>query len=250
MSKNSNDVYVVCINGSPRNYGGTYKLLRIAMEAAKREGAKVKLYNLYELDIKPCIGCLCDIQNACRYPCVIEDDMKEIYEEILKADGLILATPIYWYSPSGPIKNFIDRLTAFENMIFITGRSWVEGKVCGLIAVGNDSGMIMVLSNLMIILNSMGFIVPPFAIAYFAEMGDVLQKDSTVFDAYNVGRNVVLAARIIKKQKALWYLYDEVKDVVKKLRKQVAEEAKRNANRVRDERFKAITKLLKESKGQ
>ena len=240
----SEEVYIIGVNGSPRNYGGTYKLLMMALEAAKREGAKVKMFNLYEMDIKPCIGCLCDIQNACRYPCVIEDDMRVLYEEILRADGLIIATPIYWYSPSGPVKNFIDRLTAFENMIFVTGRSWVEGKVCGLIAVGNDSGMIMVLSNLMIILNSMGFIIPPFAIAYFAEMGDVLEKESTIFDAYNVGRNVVLASRMARKFKNVWYLYDEVKDVVKELKEKISREAEENASRVRGERYKVITRLL------
>jgi len=242
---NQKEIYILGINGSPRNYGGTYKLLKIALKAAENEGAKVRMYNLYEMDIKPCIGCLCDIQEACRYPCVIDDDMNRLYKDILAADGLIIATPIFWYSPSGPTKNFIDRLTVFENMIFITGRSWVEGKVCGLIAVGNDSGSIMVLSNLMITLNSMGFIIPPFAIAYYTEMGDVLEKDSTVYDAYNVGRNVVLMARIVREFKSVWYVHKEVEKTIIKLKKLINEEARENASKVRSERYKVITKLLR-----
>ena len=77
------DVYILGINGSPRSYGNTYKLLRIALKTAEMEGALTKLINLYEYNIKPCIGCLSDYQEACRYPCVIEDDMRQLYDCLL-----------------------------------------------------------------------------------------------------------------------------------------------------------------------
>jgi len=198
-------VKVLGINGSPRKYGETFKLLLLALKAAEDEGAKTELVNLYDLDIKPCIGCLSDEQLACRYPCIYEDDMRKLYDKILEADALIIATPIYWFSPSGVVKNFIDRLTVFENMIYITGRSWVEGKVAGFIAVGNDSGSIQVIANLMATLNAMGFIIPPWAMAYFNAKGDVLEDEGSVMDALNVGRIVAITAKIVKEVKE-WYI--------------------------------------------
>ena len=198
-------VKVLGINGSPRKYGETFKLLLLALKAAEDEGAKTESVNLYDLDIKPCIGCLSDEQLACRYPCIYEDDMRKLYDKILEADALIIATPIYWFSPSGVVKNFIDRLTVFENMIYITGRSWVEGKVAGFIAVGNDSGSIQVIANLMATLNAMGFIIPPWAMAYFNAKGDVLEDEGSVMDALNVGRIVAITAKIVKEVKE-WYI--------------------------------------------
>ncbi|OYT53251.1 MAG: NADPH-dependent FMN reductase [Desulfurococcales archaeon ex4484_217_2] len=190
-------VYILGLNGSPRTYGNTYKLLKIALEAAKELGATTEIINLYEYDIKDCIGCLSDEPLACRYPCVIDDDMRKIYDEILKADGVIFATPIYWYSPSGITKRVIDRLTALENMIFVSGRSWVEGKVAGVIAVGNDSGEIQLISLMYATLNSMGFIIPPFALSFFNVQGDVLNDDETLLEAANVGRSVTLMAKLV-----------------------------------------------------
>ncbi len=197
-------IKILGINASPRKYGNTYKLLKISLEAARKLGADVELIHLYDYDIKPCIGCLSDVQKACRYPCVIDDDAKIILEKILKNDGLIIATPTYWYGPSGHLKNLIDRMTAFENMIFITGRSLVEGKVAGFIAVGNDSGNILAISYMMAVLNSMGFMIPPWALAYYIGNEDILKSKNSVMDAANVGKVIVDAIRMTKKGHE-WY---------------------------------------------
>ncbi len=191
-------VRVLAINASPRKYGNAFKLLKVAAEAAEREGGEVELIHLYDYDIKPCIGCLSDIQEACRYPCVLEDDCKELIEKVYRSDALIIATPIYWYGPSGHLKNLIDRITCLENMIFIDGRSWAEGKAAGFIAVGADSGNISAIAYLMVVLNSMGFIIPPWALAYYIGSEDVLDRHESVSDAANVGALVVRVAKLVK----------------------------------------------------
>jgi len=208
------NIKILGINASPRKYGNTYKLLEIALHTARQLGAEVELIHLYDYDIKPCIGCLSDEQLACRYPCVIEDDGRIILEKILKSDGLIIATPLYWYGPSGHLKNLIDRMTAFENMIFVEGRSWVEGKVAGFIAVGNDSGNIMAIAYMMVVLNSMGFIIPPWALAYYIGGEDVLNKKDPILDAANVGKVIVDTLKMIKKDHK-WYdskILDKLKE--------------------------------------
>ncbi len=190
-------VRVVGFNASPRKYGGTARLLRVALEAARREGADTELVHLYDYEIKPCLGCLSDVQEACRPPCVIDDDMRILYDKVLGAQGLIIATPVYWYGPSGHLKNFLDRLTVFENMVLLGDRSWVEGKVAGVIAVGADSGEIMTISYILSTLNSMGVAVPPWALAYTKLSTNALSDRNAVMDAANVGLIVARMAQIL-----------------------------------------------------
>ncbi len=197
-------IKVIGINGSPRKYGNTAKLLELALGGARKEGAQTVRYDLYEMDIKPCMGCLSDEQLACKPPCVFEDDMTRIYDDILEADCLIISTPIYWFNVSGPLKNFIDRLTVFENMIYHVGYSLVEGKIAGVIAVGNEQGGAAVISNLLLTLNSMGFIIPPWCFTYFTKISDVLNDSNAVLDAVNVGRVVVKMAKITRNA-GRWY---------------------------------------------
>ncbi len=240
-------VKVLGINGSPRKYGNTYKLLRLALEAAKMEGADTELIHLYDYEIKPCIGCLCDEQTICRYPCVIEDDMRSIYDMILEAHALIIATPVYWYSPSAVVKNFIDRLTAFENMITIKeyGRSLLEGKVAGIIACGNDSGCILAISQLYAILVSMGLSIPPWALAYYNKMGDVLEDENAVIDAINVGRVVVMMARSIREIDK-WYDSEWARRMAAKLKENIRKEVNNMARKQLPEREKTYRKFLAE----
>ena len=198
-------VKVLGIHSSPRKYGESYKLLRIALEAARREGAEVDLVYLGEYDIKPCIGCVSDDILACRFPCVIEDDsFNTIGRKMLEYDGYIISTPVYWYSVSGILKNFIDRLTSMENMIYHTGRSYLEGKVAGFIAVGNDTGALATISWLMVTMVSMGVHVPAWSLAYHEQKTSVESNRAALLDAANVGRVVTLSAKLLKSQKA-WY---------------------------------------------
>lgn len=190
-------VKLLAINASPRKYGNCYKLLRVAVEAAKLAGASVELIHLYDYTIKPCIGCVSDNQTSCRFPCVIDsDDGNLILGKLVSSNAVIFATPIYWYGPSGQLKNLIDRMTSLENMIFVSGRSLMEGKVAGFIAVGADSGNITTISYLMAVMNSMGAIIPPWALAYYIGQGDVLENVESILDAANLGFLVTKTAQL------------------------------------------------------
>ena len=189
-------VRVLAINSSPRKYGNSYKLLRVSVEAARYVGASVEVLHLYDYMIKPCVGCVSDSQLSCRYPCLInDDDGNGVMEKIVSSDALIISTPIYWYGPSGHLKNLIDRMTSLENEIFVSGRSLLEGKVVGFIAVGADSGNISAISYLMAVMNSMGALIPPWALAYYIGQGDALESSDSVLDAANLGYIVARAAQ-------------------------------------------------------
>ena len=200
----SERIKVLGINASARKYGNTYKLLEAALMGAEAEGAETELLNLYDYNIKPCEACLSDEQNACRPPCIEQDDAWEVLKKVLESDGLVIASPVYWYGPSGHLKNFIDKLTVFENMILVEGRSWLEGKVAGFIAAGAEAGAVMTIAYLMVVLNSMGVHVPPWALAYYEGLGNALEREESLLDAVNVGKIVARAAKELKSVK-VWY---------------------------------------------
>jgi len=207
------NVKVLGINGSPHKDGKCSFLLNFALAAARISGSETKSINLYDFNLSPCIGCVSKDPLSCRYPCVLKDDGKKIYDLILSSDGIILATPIYWFDVPGVVKNLIDRLTALENMIAIDGKSWLEGKVVGIIAVGNDSGAIHLISTLLTTLNDMGFAIPPWSFAYTHDSSDILEQKKVLNDVANVGRNVTLLAKAMK-EKVDWYSKELSKEVL------------------------------------
>ncbi len=221
----SDTVNVLGIHASPRKYGLTYKLLRIALEAARDEGASVKLIHLYDYNIKPCLGCVSDDIMACRFPCVIDDDdFNALGKLVLESDAFIISTPVYWYMVSGHLKNFIDRLTSMENMIYHIGRSLLEGKVAGFIAVGNDTGALNTIAWLMVTLNSMGVHVPAWALAYHESPRPVEENEAALLDAANVGRIVVKAAKLLREERE-WYsarLKEKIGEWLQRVREEVS----------------------------
>jgi len=234
-------IKVLGILASPRKYGVNAKLLKTALIAAEELNAVTKQINLYDYEIKPCIGCLSDILKSCRPPCVIEDDMRKLYDYVQDSDVIIISTPVYWYSPPGQLKNFLDRLTVFENMIEISGRSLVEGKVAGIIAVGNDSGAVMTAAQILMTLNSMGYAVPPWGYLSFTIPKDQEIPKVRLLEAANVGRVTVLMARKIEPRKIEWFDPELLEQIYNKVKEEFSKiQDKDEINK----RRKIITKLL------
>jgi len=201
-----NTIKILGINSSPRKYGNTYKLLKIALATAELYKASTEIIHLYDYKIEPCEGCLSDEQLSCRLPCIKNDDALLILKKILETDALIIATPVYWYGPPGQLKNLIDRMTTLENMIFIEGKSWIEGKIAGIIAVSAEAGAMMAISYLISVLNSMGCLIPPWALAYHQNTNDALENKQAITDAANIGKIITETTNIIKKNHTnKWY---------------------------------------------
>ncbi|MBS1730176.1 MAG: NAD(P)H-dependent oxidoreductase [Bacteroidetes bacterium] len=70
-----------------------------------------------------------------KYPA--EDNFQEIITQCITFQKIIFATPVYWYSMSGMLKNFFDRLTDIVTINKELGRK-LAGKSIGFIAVGAD----------------------------------------------------------------------------------------------------------------
>jgi len=98
---------VLAILGSPRRGGNTEILLDKAVEGAKAtKGTKADKIVLNQLTFRPCQEC-----GGCNQAgiCVIKDDMQIIYKKMEEADGVIIASPIFFGSLSAQTKMMIDR---------------------------------------------------------------------------------------------------------------------------------------------
>lgn len=96
--------------GSPRREGNTARLLDIFQEANRELGVEQEVIWLYDRDIKPCLGCKSCQDVTDRLGCVHEDDFQAIYDGVQSSDLLILATPIYAWFCTAPMKTTLDRL--------------------------------------------------------------------------------------------------------------------------------------------
>ncbi|MDQ7778378.1 MAG: flavodoxin family protein [Planctomycetota bacterium] len=101
---------LLCVNGSPRQGGNSEALLREAMKGAQAEGARTVSVTLNSVQIRPCQGCEeCKVAGTCRQ----KDGMRSLYSKIDRANGIILAAPVYMTHLSAQTKLFIDRLYSY-----------------------------------------------------------------------------------------------------------------------------------------
>ncbi len=106
MEKAADSIRLLALYGSPRRRGNTSTLLKKAVEGARDAGAEVHEIVLRDLSMSPCLeiyGC----KNDGR--CVIKDDFQQVYDLLAKCDGLLLATPIFFYTVSAHTKILMDR---------------------------------------------------------------------------------------------------------------------------------------------
>ena len=96
--------------GSPKRDGNTAALLEYFMDENAEMGIEQDVVWLYDRDVKPCLGCkACQDKTDC-LGCVQNDDFQAIFDSIQTSDVIVLATPIYSWYCTPPMKAVMDRL--------------------------------------------------------------------------------------------------------------------------------------------
>ena len=105
---------IVILQGSPNLKGSTSILAENFTMGAEEAGHKVKRLDLSKMNIKPCTGCV-----ACGYEgsCVQKDDNEILKKEILGADMIVFATPLYYYGMSAQLKIAVDRFCSYNSSL-------------------------------------------------------------------------------------------------------------------------------------
>jgi multimeric flavodoxin WrbA len=127
---------VLLINGSSRSehtcpgeMSKSYRLVRIAERALKREGVETRILDLSRLasefgrEIHPCKACFSTAAALCHWPCScypnyslgqVHDWMNDIYPMWAEAHGVFIVTPVNWYQVSSPLKLMMDRMVCAD----------------------------------------------------------------------------------------------------------------------------------------
>lgn len=130
---------ILILMGSPRIHGNTAELCKPFMEELNRMGASVRYVTLADKQIRPCLGCYACQDVSGHYGCPQKDDMYQIVEQILWADCIVLATPIYAWYCAAPMKNVLDRHYGLNKFYgSADGSLWAGKKVAILSTHGYD----------------------------------------------------------------------------------------------------------------
>ena len=98
---------VLMINGSPRSSGNTAIALKEMEQAFLAEGIEVETVSIGTQAIRGCIAC-----GGCYKlgKCVFDDLVNEVADKFRDADGLVVASPVYYASANASLTALLDRL--------------------------------------------------------------------------------------------------------------------------------------------
>ncbi len=135
---------VMAIVGSPRKKGNTAFLVKEAMKIIASEGIETEVIHLSGKKIDPCNGCLrC---KKTKYCVLTGDDFDSVLSEMKKADGIILASPVYFGSATSQLTSLLHRAAYVQRQ---TG-AYFSGKVGGPIVVARRAGHNFTLAQLLL----------------------------------------------------------------------------------------------------
>ena len=122
--------------GSPNPTGNTNQLARIFTETVQTAGCVVRQFQLYDLDLRPCTACRCCQKDHTIFGCPQPDDMQAVFDAILWCDLVVLASPIYSWYCTPPMKAVLDRMVYGMNKYYgqVRGPALWEGKEVAILA--------------------------------------------------------------------------------------------------------------------
>ncbi len=113
---------VLLLNGSPNAAGNTARALQEMVSIFTAEGVDAEIVRIGHLDVRGCIAC-----GQCRKigKCIFDDIVNELAPKFEAADGLVLASPVYYASANGNLISLADRLfhSTFFNKTMKVGAS-------------------------------------------------------------------------------------------------------------------------------
>ena len=107
--KKIKNMNVLVLHGSPNEAGNTADLVDIATDILEAKGNKVERLHIADLEIAPCIACMECQKNPSNPGCIYEDDGATVLDAMIKADALIITSPLYFAAFTAHIKPLIDR---------------------------------------------------------------------------------------------------------------------------------------------
>ena len=121
-------MYILGISGSPTKDANTDKLVKAIIEAT---GMEFEFIKLSEVSIGPCNACMDCVRTN---ECTIDDDFKIVGKKMLKADALVVGSPVYYGAVTAYTKALMERQYAFRHLNLL-----MRGKIGVAVGVGAAS---------------------------------------------------------------------------------------------------------------
>ena len=134
-------VNVMALIGSYRKGGVTDSLVDEVLAVVSESGVAVQKVYLSEVPIEFCRNCRCCTQESGmeRGVCELQDGMTSLLERIDRADGLILASPVNFFTVTALTKRFVERL--------VCGAYWPWGQWAPKLRVSHPKRPAVLLSS-------------------------------------------------------------------------------------------------------
>ena len=181
---------VLIINGSPRADGNTARAIAEMKKIFDAEGAETDVMQVGNKAIRGCIGCR---RCADLGRCVFDDEVNVAAEKLKAADGLVIASPVYYANPNGTLVSFLDRL-------FFSRNFDVTMKVAASVAIARRGGAASTFDALNKFITYGGFAVATsqyWNIAYGRTPGQVEQDEEGMLIMRTLARNMVFMMKSI-----------------------------------------------------
>ncbi len=180
--------FVLVLKSSPRENGNSNTLAEQVEAGAKEAGAEVESLMLHHMDIRPCDAC-----DTCQETgvCIVKDDMQQVYPLLEKADAIVIAGPVYWFTISAQVKLCIDRWYALES----PKGNGLAGKQIGIVLTYGDtdlytSGGINAIYTFESMFRYLGAEITGMVYGTADEVGDAAKQPELMKSAFQLGQKL------------------------------------------------------------
>lgn len=181
---------VLLINGSPRVGGNTSIALGEMGKIFQQEGIQVETVQVGNKAIRGCVACLSCMEKG---KCVFDDLVNETAPKFAEADGLVIASPVYYASANGTLISFIDRLfysTPFDKTMKV-GAAVAVARRGGVSATYDELNKYFAISGMPIATGQYWNAV------YGREKGEAAQDEEGMQTMRTLARNMVFLMKSI-----------------------------------------------------
>lgn len=181
---------VLLINGSPRVGGNTSIALGEMEKIFQQEGIQVETVQVGNKAIRGCVACLSCMEKG---KCVFDDLVNETAPKFAEADGLVIASPVYYASANGTLVSFLDRLfysTPFDKTMKV-GAAVAVARRGGVSATYDELNKYFAISGMPIATGQYWNAV------YGREKGEAAQDEEGMQTMRTLARNMVFLMKSI-----------------------------------------------------
>ena len=112
---------ILILTGSPRKNGNSNFLVDNFIKGAQEKGHSIVQFDSAFKNVHPCVAC-----NKCNMgagECVFKDDFEDVKKNIVDADMVVFASPMYYFGISAQLKSVIDRFYGINDKIHVPKKS-------------------------------------------------------------------------------------------------------------------------------